>query len=756
MSHKIPLVCLVFVAASLWAQVATVLPADRFAFAGRLAKMGMHAEAAREYETLRGEKSLPGDEVLYRLAEAYRNAKRTQEANAAYARLLKDFPASRFVDYARLNTALLKEGAAREAELARLDHPQAPERIRASALYWLGQGAEARQDASAAVAYYQRAAAVSATNDVARFARLRAAGLQAASADAAERQKALFAYLDLMMVDDKALAAEANFFAAMLAYREGRHENATHLFRQLSERYPDSARVHESRVYAAWSSYLSGRYSEALALATPLRADGNEDAHYLVAVSLKALERRADALEAYAALQQAFPAGRYAGAAWFDRISILAAEGRQQAVLEALKERSEPPAELAERAWAMGCEAAITVTNLAQAVEYARLIARRPESPLAPNATHRLAWLLEKTGDHARSAVAYRALADRWPKGPLAAQGLYQAGVAERQMGRAEQACADWTRLLANYPDSPFAAEALYARAMEEIRRREYRAAERSLNELLARFPQTKKRPEALYWQGVSAHACGDLAEAERLLRAALAAQPLAEFRREIQLELAGVLQKKGVHAEAARLYSELLATRVVTRLEPARLAWIAEQLLAAGEPKPALAAAEILAARKADAAWNQIAAALEGAAHEAQGEQDAAASAYRRALEGEARTPEAARAALALGRLETVQGRFDEAKTHLSEVVARTQAADLESLRVQAYAALAHNEEERGDRAAALGYHLLVGTLFDDPVATPHALVRAVKLMREQGQAQQAAELAAELARHYPKAKVD
>jgi hypothetical protein len=71
--------------------------------------------------------------------------------------------------------------------------------------------------------------------------------------------------------------------------------------------------------------------------------------------------------------------------------------------------------------------------------------------------------------------------------------------------------------------------------------------------------------------------------------------------------------------------------------------------------------------------------------------------------------------------------------------------------LRAQAYAALARNEEERGDAAAALGYHLLVGTLFDDPEIVPPALWRAAAIMRQQGNEKDAAALTAELKQRYP-----
>lgn len=733
------------------AQLTSALPADRLAFANQLAKRGLHAEALREYEAIRDVKTLPRDEVRFRLGEAYRHVGRTAEALAAYAGLIKDHPQSRYVDYARLNRALLLTGETRVKELAALDHVGASDAIRATALYWLGETLEAQKDAKGAVAWYRKAAAVSPTNDVARLSRLRAAALLSVSPAVGDRRQAQAIYLDLASGEDPHLAEEALFFAGMMSYREGRHKEATQLFRRLRSRFPDSARARECAVYAAWSNYLDGRYGEALELAARLRDEGNEDAAYLVAASLRKLERRQDAVDAYSALLAKFPRGRHADTAWFERLSVLAASGDHAAVLGELAKRPDPPAKTADRAWSYGCEAAIAVTNWPRAIEFATLVARQSTGEVALNAVHRLAWLHEKTGNWPKAALAYRVLAKKWPDAAVAAQALYQAGCAEVRAGRPEQARADWTNLLAKHPDSPFAGEALYARAMEELRQKEHRAAERSLDELARRFPSFAKRAEALYWWGVAANGIGDAPEAERHFRAALEARPPAEFAREARLELAFLLQKRGGEREAAAIFSDLLDTKAVDRMPPSELAWLAEFTAGVTNYAASLKAAQVIEARAIGPDWNQIGAALAGAAHEGLHETDAAAAAYARALATGAKTAGGAKAALALGRIETSQALFDEAKAHLTDAVERSCAPELVALRVRAYAALAANEEARGDGAAALGYHMLVGTLFDDPDVVPHALERAAALLRRQGRAKEAADLDAERAKRYP-----
>lgn len=735
----------------LFAQVSSALPSDRLALANQLVKRGLHAEAIGEYEAIRNDKSVPHDEVLFKLGEAYRTVKRPEDALKCYAELLTSTPQSRYADFARLYRALLQTGAARQKELVELDRPGAAEQLRATALYYLGEIAEQEKKREAAINYYARAASVSSTNEVARLSRLKSASLLSASKDSAERRQALGIYLDLADSKDAALAEEALYFAAMLSYNDGRYAESAALFRRLAADYGQGTRAMESRVFAAWANYLSGRYSEALQLASPMRAEQNEDAHYITAASLRMLERRADALVAYDAALKAFPKGRYADAEWFERLTVVASTGDHAGVLATLEQRKDPPAQNAERAWGFGCESAIALTNFPLAVEYARLVAQNKKSPLAPNAVHRLAWLLEKTSDWGRAAVAYRGLADTWPTNAVAAQALFQAGASEIKAGRPEQARADWTALLTRYPDSPYAPEALYARAMEELRGKEFRAAERSLGERMKRFPKASRRAENFYWWGIAARNSGDAPEAEKHFRAALKEDPTSAFEREIKLELASILQQRGAERESAALFAELLATKAADRMSPSDLAWVSESMLSITNWTSALLAARILEQRKVDAAWTQIGATLSGMAHEGLDERDAAIAAYTRALKADARTVSGAKAALALGRMEMAGGLFDEAKAHLADAVDRAHSKELLSVRVQAYAALAKNEEERGDLQAALGYHMLVGTLFDDPEVVPPALRRAIAILKAQGKAKEADDLAAELKKRYP-----
>jgi tetratricopeptide (TPR) repeat protein len=249
----------------------------------------------------------------------------------------------------------------------------------------------------------------------------------------------------------------------------------------------------------------------------------------------------------------------------------------------------------------------------------------------------------------------------------------------------------------------------------------------------------------------MSAKSANDKPDAEKNFREALKFSPTPEFSREIKLELAFILKSRGENIEAANIFSELMETKAVDRLTPARLAWTAEALLSVSNFTASLKAAEILEKRNSDQTWNQIGAYLVGCAQQSLGHTDAAIAAWERALLTGAKTSSGAMAALKLGEAQIKLGKFSEAHKNLSDAVSRADSTELIGLRVKAYAALAENEETRGDADAALKYHLVVGTLFDDPELVPKSMLAASQIMRAQGKLDEAKKLLEELKTRYP-----
>ncbi len=666
------------VLSSAWVAVAatsSALPVDRLALARKFARLGLHAEAVKELESVIGAEGVPGDELAYRLGEEYRALGRVDDALAQSRKIVAEYPKSRYADYARLAVALTVKGDERYRMLELLDRNDVPSAVRDAARYHL-------------------------------------AAYRSQSPDPAVRRQALAAYLDLAGSGDTRVAGEALFFAGMLSYRDKRYQEAASLFARLMKIDPEGRRTAEARPYAAWANHLLNRPAETLALAEPLARKGDEDAMYLVAISLRALERREDAIKAFDAALKKFPTGRYADTLWSEKLALLALKGDNKGIMAMLAARGDPPQKTLARDLTLGYDAAAATGDWNKALEMSRRVCTLPS--------------------------------------PLAARARFMGGAFEARLGRSADAIRTWTEILSSDPDSQFAGDALKSRAMEEIRIKEYRAANRSFADLARRFPAKAGDVQTLYWRGVAARASDDLPEAEKLFAAAIAAKPSPEFAREIQLERAYLLQKRGDAAGAVKAMADLLGTKAVDRLPDAELGWLAETALSQNLPDVARKAAETLEKRTSDPAWRQIAAELAGEALDGKGMGDAAAAAYRRALAVDVRTDRGAQAALRLGRYEMSMGRHAEAFKLLTEAANRAQTKELAGVRMHAYAALAANEDARGFEKSALGYYILVMELFDDIETVPPAMRRVAEILRKQGKTKEADDVLADLKRRY------
>ena len=739
---------------------------DRVQLSDGLYRRGMYELAAREYERLAAEKGLEGmDAVLFRLGECLRRSGKTVDAEKAYARLAAEFPASSYAMRSRLQRALIQaergDGQSLDAAIAVFGelakNTGAPADVAGAACYQLASSLEKRGRDKEAVAAYEDLRRRFPKSEYAQYAALRLGWLLAKTGDAADSDRAMELYLDLMYRSgDAKLAEEANYFAAQVMYMKRRYDQSANLFAQLRKKYPNSPRVADGAIYAAWANYHAGRYKEAEALAEECLKSGDkarrEEALYLRANCLRQTERRADAVKAYAELEREYPDGAYASKIWYERLVTRYRDGDYTNVLKEAVARTRTPAENADAVYWLISDAALSIGRDDMAVEYSRLLSEKcPESRYAKDAMYRHAWLLQKQKAWAGAADLFLKVAEKFPKDPIASKALYSSGVCRAQLGRRDEAMRDWSRLLREYPESEEAPEALYRKAMEELRSGEYRAAGVTLDERMNRFPKAGNAAELKYWRGVVHRQLGEKSEAERMFRGALAGMPPEEIARESKLELGALLHSAGKDAEAAKFFGDLLSSSSAVKLGGERLAWLAEFQLRMKRPDEALKAAEILVASAKDDGWRQAAHALAGMAHEALGHGEAAAGQWRAALALPSKTRYAAKAALRLGEYLSKAGKYDEAAGFLERAAAVAVTPEMVSLRARAYSALGKNAQAKGDADSALRFFMSVGLLFDDAQIVPEALAKAIGILEGSGKREEAQAMRTELKRRYP-----
>lgn len=737
---------------------------DRQQFADGLFRRSLFELAAREYASLVDAPGAEGlDNVLFRLGECYRRIRKTSEAEAVYKRLVEQFPKSPNVPRAQLQRALILmeagggslESAA--AAFAVLAAPEIPAEVRSAALYHWGETLEQLKRPADAQAKYEQLCAAFAETDYGMYAGLRVAYLLSQTGKPEDRRRSTGIYLDLAhKAKDPKVAEEACYFAAQTALADGRYEESANLFQMLRTKYAGSPRVAQSALSAAWADFYAGRYKDGADVLELIIGNeshpSREEVLYVKANCLRMLEQRAAAVSVYDKQLAAFPAGRLAKLAQYERLTALYGDGKYDEVLKAAAAFVEPPEEMVDNIYWMGAEAAVALQRSDVAVQNCRLLVDKcPKSPFVKDALYRLGWLSQKQEAWESASSWFLQVAGRFPEDPLAAKSLYASGACLSRLGQSEAALRDWTALLTRYSSSDMVPETLYQKAMEEFRMKNVRAAGTTLDERMRRFPEDARKAEVLYWRASALRQTGELAEAERLFRACLAAAPAKEFEREAMLELGMILQQVGRKGEAADLFQKLLDAPIAEKLGADRLAWLAEFQLEQKQCDAAAKAARALVAIKPDKGWLQTAWTLLGRVALAKSERDPAIQAFGEALATGASTSYGAEAALRLGELLTESGKFDEAAKHLNDAAARASSSALLWLRAHAYADLAHNAELKGDAEAALRYYMSVGILFDDQSLVPNALSKAAQLLDKLGRGAEARAMRDELRARYP-----
>lgn len=383
----------------LFAAALALAPADRLQMADKMFAKGLHAEAAREYAALKGEKTISADDLTFRIAECDRLLGRGNEAIAAYGKLLlRDIPKS----------------------------------MRAVALYRV---ACAKDDA----AMFLECEKTDPKGRYAVFARLKRALLLAKSDKPELRREATGIFLELSTSPEQSVAEEALYAAASLAYGDKRWKEAAILFGRLAKTYPDTPRMEASRVPRAWSAFLSGRYGECL-IACGEGTD--DDTSYLRGAALMALDRRDQGIEELAKYLEMHPQGRYRKAAETPvqraRFDAAVKRGDMAAAVQAAKlaaASSDSPSDALRLAWAHERAGA---SDAARA-EYSRIVERWPKDPAAGEALYANALADLRAGNWSAGELAIEEAIKRFPNLPRRGEALYWRGVAAVRLGHEEE-----------------------------------------------------------------------------------------------------------------------------------------------------------------------------------------------------------------------------------------------------------------------------------------------------------------------------
>ena len=386
----------------LFAAMLALAPADRLQMADKMFAKGLYADAVKEYEALRGEKTISETDITFRIAECSRALGREKEALPVYEKLLlKDIPKS----------------------------------MRAVVLYRV---ACAQNDA----ALFKECEQTDPQGRYALFSRLKRALVLAKSSKVEDRREATGLFLELSLSKEKTVAEEATYAAATLAYSDKRWKEAAILFGRLVKDYPQSAHLAAVRAPRAWSAFLSGRYTECLIACGDSTED---DLSYLRGASLMALDRREQGLAELARYVETHPQGRYRAAADLPvqraRFDEAVKRGDTAAAVQAGKlaaAASDAPSDALRLAWIHEKAGAADAAH----AEYRRIAEKWPKDPAAGEALFALALAELRAGNWSAGDLALEETLKRFSALPRRNEALYWRGIAAVRLGHDAEGAA--------------------------------------------------------------------------------------------------------------------------------------------------------------------------------------------------------------------------------------------------------------------------------------------------------------------------
>ena len=742
--------------------------AEQLQFADGLYARGMWDTALKEYTLYLTQNSgkPASDAVYFRIGECHRSLGHTNEADAAYARVLAEYPDGEFHYRAGLRRAELLEQAGKTDEqihlLVTLLVGNPPAELGAACRYSLGLALEKQGKVAEATEAYEAILTKYAGTPFVSYAALALAGLDRKAGGT--RAAGLYLAAATNAVTPRA-GAESWFQLGDFLYAQKDYEKSAEAYEKLATKYPADERVPQSQLQRAWALHHAKRDAEALIVCTAvLETSGlgkagarvmekTDEWLYLKANCERQVMKNEDAVATYDALLNSFPTSSLADSAAYERALALFTLGRYREAVEQARgllanERVKPDA-----CWLLA-ESSAALKDDAAAVQYYRILADQyPSSPLAADALYRLAHLLQKKNDYVQAAELFGRLETRFPKHELAAQAVFAQAACLGRAQKNEAAVAAYARLLATYPQSPFVEDALYQKASAETFLRRDAQARETWRDLLTHFPATKYAADAYFWNGVLLEEAAKLEEAEAAFRTALKTTPAPsdDLRGRIQFRLALTLQRRGTLEEAAGLLQGLIASPMRDKFPSELLEWLAGWQLTHLAFDKALLDADQLTTVATTENWKQIASVLRGKALMGQGKPVEARQAFEHVVAIGFKSQALAEAWLRLGSIDLAAGVTDKAKRAFEEAASLAASDTLLPIRVQAYAGIGRALKAQGKPEEAARHFMSVAVLFDDPVLVPECLYEAACAFTAAGRKEDGKKAATELGERYP-----
>lgn len=749
-----------------------ILGQDRRSFADGLYARGLYRLAIPEYENLSKQTPPPQelDIILYRLAECKRQNGDLQGTVALCNRVLKEFPNGKAIFHARISLAQALDALGQKQQAATIfetiaTDPAADQELRSLAMYFSGESRYASGDYNTAKIRFGMLLKMlegfkpfQNSNDIKAYAKLYLADID--GRDPLKTDSALAQYKAIADSPvTPGIGAKALYKGAVLAFNSKKYEEAVSRFALLFGKYPNDALVYEAMLPAAWSNFNVGRYSEALTLAektavspvanNPVKAE----CAYIKASSLNKLLRRDEAVIAFDELISKYPNSSFADAARYERLVALFNDGAYLQVLRDAATISNPsPSFAADLIW-IQAESAEALKDSSRAAQFYQMLANRhPDSSLAPDALYRYATHLRNNQNWLEAANAYQKLIASYKNSELIPYSLCASGTCYFYLEKFESAIRDFDKLITDYQGHKLIPEATFQKALSQEKLGQKKEAGATLDTLLADYPKFERNIDVKLARARISYERKDFGDAEKILKELLKSSPSQELSRETSFLLGLVLEAQGRATEAASQFQPLLEESFRDKIDPSRLAWLADFQFSQKKYNEAITAANELIKREITPELQQSAQVILARSQLALANTNAAALAFKAAADSPARTHYSAEAALRYGELILDdKSQQSTARRYLQEAARRASDPSLGAVRANAYYDLARLAELEGNNEEAIRLFLAMSLLYEDKELVTKAMLSASGLLKSAGRHDEAAAVEEDLKTRYP-----
>ncbi len=512
--------------------------------------------------------------ALYYLGKVQQSKGQMESAAQQYKKLIKTFPDSPLLPFARYQLAFVyleqqdTENAAIEFS-AVANNTQADKELRMESRFRAAEIYDKIGWFSAAIGAYEQ---LRTDFPQSTYARRADYGYAWALYHAGKYPEAIVAAqaFEKAYPDAPHLAGIA-YLRANCLQQQKQYEQAQQTYQAIRENYPDSPFAVRAQYKTAWVLFLKGDGTAAKEEVTAFLQRQKDspligDAAFLLGSILVSEGNFEDAQQEFRLVAEKYPKSEFGAEALYKSAECLGQLGLTDQAAKTFETFAKryPSHRLTEPAILRAGDAQFSADDFAQAVEqYQQILARSVDATVEEETLYRLAVTYHNMKDYAKSVETFRTLLEKFAQSPHATEAHLRIGnYILREEKKPAQALESYQAVIQNTTASPeLLARALRGAALAHYEQKHHDEAAAAFLRLIRDYPDTKLNEGTYAWLGqhfYDLEKWGEAAQSFEALLANIQDYPAPE---RVRLKIAECIEKSGDIEKALQQYQTVIDT---------------------------------------------------------------------------------------------------------------------------------------------------------------------------------------------------